>query len=261
MGKYYQAIRRESPDNLASRRVSPSAAYTRELHAPIPQPQETALVPRPVMPDMPGEIARSNALRSLSERVAPQAAVERSTRLLVSGCGPHEGTSTIATALAIDLSQRLSTRTLIVDANLRSPTLHRVFERPARKGSAVVLNGSLQIQSTPWPNLDLASCCFDGDDQERLDAMQELEGLIGSYPATIVDLGVVRLDARTLPLARAGDPIVLVVRYGVTRRSELSTSASALRAANRGVAGVIFNGAAKPPTHLGWRLFRNERTQ
>jgi len=53
----------------------------------------------------------------------------------------------------------------------------------------------------------------------------------------------VRLDARTLPLARVNDPIILVVRRGLTKRAELSTTSAALRAANRVVAGVIFNGA------------------
>lgn len=255
MGKYHQAIRLGSPDKTLLRRISGPSAQTRELHTTaIPAVTESgALIPRPVFPDMPGTIAQGQALRNLSERVAPQAAVDNSMRLLVSGCTPGEGTSTIAAALAIDLSQRLNTRTLLVDANLRNPTLHRVFEGPRRTGTALVLNGALQIQATSWPKLDLANCCFDGDDKERTDAMRELETLIGDYPATIVDLGVIRLDARTLPLARTNDPVILVVRSGLTSRAELSTTSAALRAANRGVAGVIFNGAdraAKP----GWRL-------
>ena len=255
MGKYYQAIRIGSPDKTLLRRIAASSAQTRELHSvSIPAlPESGALVPRPVFPDMPGAMAQAQALRNLSEGVAPQAAVENSMRLLVSGCTPGEGTSTIAAALAIDLSQRLNTRTLLVDANLRSPTLHRVFVGSSRASSALVLNGALQIQSTSWPKLDLANCCFDGDDKQRSDAMMELEDLIAAYPATIVDLGVVRLDARTLPLARANDPIILVVRSGHTKRAELSTTSAALRAANRGVAGVIFNGAAKA-AKPGWRV-------
>jgi Mrp family chromosome partitioning ATPase len=259
MGKYYQAIRLGAPDKATLRRASTTpAAPTRDLHVMVPQLSDSgALVPRPLLPDMPGTIAKVPALRNLSERVAPQAAVDNSMRLLVSGCAAGEGTSTIAAALAIDLSQRLNMRTLIVDANLRSPTLHRVFEGPGRTGSALVLNGALQIQATSWPRLDLANCCIDGDDAERIAAMQELEALIGAYPATIVDLGVVRLDARTLPLARVNDPIILVVRRGLTKRTELSTTSAALRAANRMVAGVIFNGAAQS-VKPRWRLSEYE---
>jgi protein-tyrosine kinase len=259
MGKYYQAIRLGAPDKATLRRAAAApTSPTRDLHAMVPQLSDSgALVPRPVFPDMPGTLAKVAALRNLSERVAPQAAVDNSMRLLVSGCTAGEGTSTIAAALAIDLSQRLNMRTLIVDANLRSPTLHRLFEGPGRASSALILKGALQIQTTPWPRLDIANCCIDGDDAERIAAMQELEALIGAYPATIVDLGVVRLDARTLPLARVNDPIILVVRRGLTKRTELSTTSAALRAANRGVAGVIFNGAAKS-AKPGWRLSEHE---
>jgi Mrp family chromosome partitioning ATPase len=255
MGKYYQAMRRGAPEVV--RRVPAPASLTRELYATVPALTESgALVPRPLPPDMPGAIAKVQALRNISERVAPQAAVDNSMRLLVSGCTSGEGTSTVAAALAIDLSQRLNTRTLVVDANTRNPSLHRVFAKRDNNGSVVRLSGALQIQATSWPKLDLASCCFDGDDRQRTNALDQLEGLIGAYPATIVDLGVVRLDARTLPLARANDPIVLIVRHGVTTRTELSTTAAALRAANRGVAGVIFNGAKPSPAKTGWRVQR-----
>jgi len=57
----------------------------------------------------------------------------------------------------------------------------------------------------------------------------------------VIDLGVARLDPRMVPLMRPADPILLVVRYGQTERKELATSAAALRAADRSVAGVIMN--------------------
>jgi Mrp family chromosome partitioning ATPase len=74
----------------------------------------------------------------------------------------------------------------------------------------------------------------------------EFETLLGAYPAVIIDLGVTRLDARMLPLARSEDPILMVVRQGHTERRELATTASALRAARRTVAGVILNDATDP---------------
>jgi Mrp family chromosome partitioning ATPase len=74
----------------------------------------------------------------------------------------------------------------------------------------------------------------------------QMEALLVSYPAVVVDLGVPRLDARMLPLANPADPILLVVREGQTERRELATSADALRAANRTLAGVVLNGATDP---------------
>ncbi len=50
--------------------------------------------------------------------------------MLVTGCRPGDGASTIAMGLALDLSQRLGLRTLLVDAHLRRPGLHKMFPLP-----------------------------------------------------------------------------------------------------------------------------------
>jgi Mrp family chromosome partitioning ATPase len=114
----------------------------------------------------------------------------------------------------------------------------------------------MQIRASGWPRLELASCSLDGVDDERQALMQRLEGVLSHYGAVVVDLGVVRLDTRMLPLARPSDPILLVARYGHTRRQELATTAAALRAANRAVAGVIFNAAVSPAANLLRKLSR-----
>ena len=90
-----------------------------------------------------------------------------------------------------------------------------------------------------------SACCLSSPDSQR-QLFDEFEALLGAYPAVIVDLGVTRLDARMLPLARSNDPILMVVRQGHTERREVATTASALRAARRSVAGVILNDATDP---------------
>jgi receptor protein-tyrosine kinase len=203
---------------------------------------------------MPVTVARAEALQRLAERLAPLAMVERSMRLVLSGCRPADGCSTLASAFALDLSQRLSVPTLLVDAHVRHPSLHRMFTIPDFKQPELVLDGALQIRSSGWPRLELATCCIDGADGERHELLGRLQKVLSHYPAVIVDLGVIRLDTRMLPLARPTDPILLVARYGHTRRQELATTAAALRAANRAVAGVMFNANASPIANLLGKL-------
>jgi Mrp family chromosome partitioning ATPase len=199
------------------------------------------LLPEPLPHDLPGALARQDAIRQLSERIAPTAAVEKSCRVAVTGCRPRDGASSIAAALALDLSQRLSMRTILVDANLQSPSLHGVMSPAERTVSQITLDGSLQLRTTGWPRLTLATCCMQGDDDQREAAIVELAGVLNTFPAAVIDLGVARLDPRMLPLMRPTDPILLVVRYGQTERKELATTAAALRVADRTVAGVIMN--------------------
>lgn len=251
MSKYYDLINRNA---AAVREPIPSprpraklVPKTREL---VERPSQDiaprtdaidTLLPEPLPRDLPGALARQDAIRQLSERIAPTAAVEKSCRIAVSGCRPRDGASSIAAALAMDLSQRLSMRTILVGANLQSPSLHGVMSPAERTVSQITLDGSLQLRTTGWPRLTLATCCMQGNDDQREAAIAELAGVLNTFPAAVIDLGVARLDPRMLPLMRPTDPILLVVRYGQTERKELATTAAALRVADRTVAGVIMN--------------------
>jgi Mrp family chromosome partitioning ATPase len=206
---------------------------------------ETSLISVPIVEHVPGIVARAGAIRDLSERLAPAAIAENPVRLAVAACRPSDGASTVAAAIAIDMSQRLGLRTMLVDAHLRHPTLHRLFLRNGHRPPALVLDGAIQVRATDWMRLELATCCLTGDDSPR-ELLGQFDALLCTYPATIIDLGVVRLDSRMLPLARPADPVVLIVRQGQTERRELATTAAALRGANRSLGGVILNDAADP---------------
>jgi receptor protein-tyrosine kinase len=260
VSSYYEAIRRISPeltDEPASEANGGSSIEPSEENQPAVRIRPAnAIVPLPTAEAAPVTVARAEALQRLAERLAPLAMVERSMRLFLSGCRPADGTSTIASAFALDLSQRLSVRTLLVDAHPRHPSLHRIFSLPEYKQPELVLDDAFQIRSSGWPRLEVASCCIDGSEEDRCELMQHLENVLSHYAAVVVDLGVIRLDTRMLTLARPTDPILLVARYGHTRRQELATSAAALRAANRAVAGVVFNGAASPTANMLRKLSR-----
>jgi Mrp family chromosome partitioning ATPase len=212
------------------------------------------LVPIPVPVEVTGQIAADASIRQLSERLAPAAAVDKSCRLAIAGCRQQDGASSVAAAIAIDLSQRLSIKTLLVDANLRNPGLHRVMASGERRNSQPLIDGGMHLRNTGWSRLSLVSCNFQNDDGERESTLKKLEALLGTFSAVVIDLGVTRLDARMLPLVRPTDPILLVVRSGQTERQELVTTTAALRAADRTVAGVILNGA----TSDGANFFRRE---
>ncbi len=207
--------------------------------------RSSALVRLPVSHSMPVSVARGIALQQICEEFSPLAVVDNNVRLLITGCRPGDGASTIAAALALDLSQRLSLRTLLIDANSRRPTLHKTFMRSYLDTPQLVLDGPMQIRSTGWAWLDLATCCFGSTENERREVLAHCDEVSRHYAAVVVDLGVVRLDARMLPLARETDPIFLIVRHGHTRRQELATTTAALRAARRSIAGAILNGVTR----------------
>jgi|SRR5579875_2605072 Mrp family chromosome partitioning ATPase len=210
-----------------------------------------ALAPIPVLGQArtPFEAARTRSLQVLNERVAPLAGVGQSVRLLVTGCRPGDGASTVAVGLALDLSQRLGLRTLLVDAHLRKPALHKMFPPLPGSNAPLLLGDQFVVRPSAMPRLELASCLPMTAALKPGDA-QAYEALLDGFLLTVVDLGVVRLDGRLLALARPADPIIVVARYGATERDELATTAAALKAASRTVAGVILNGVPELPAPL-----------
>jgi Mrp family chromosome partitioning ATPase len=211
-----------------------------------------ALAPIPLLEraQAPFQAARAHSLQALNERLAPLAGVGQSVRLLVTGCRPGDGASTVAMGLALDLSQRLGLRTLLVDAHLRKPELHKMFPPPAAKSPPLLLGDQFVVCPSSVPRLELASCLPMRAEAMRPGDAQGYEALLGTFLFAVVDLGVLRLDGRLLSLARPSDPIVIVTRYGSTQRDELATTVAALKAASRTVAGVIMNAVPELPSAL-----------
>lgn len=209
------------------------------------------------------QAARARSLQAINERLAPLAGVGQSVRLLVTGCRPGDGASTVAMGLALDLSQRMGLRTLLVDAHLRKPELHKILTPSGAKSPSLLLGDHFVVRPSSLPRLDLASCLPLTAEAMRPGDVQGYEALLDSFLLTVVDLGVVRLDGRLLGLARPTDPIVVVTRYGSTERDELATTAAALKAASRSVAGVIMNAVPElTPALRRWaRVFRGGRNE
>ncbi len=71
--------------------------------------------------------------------------------VLVAAAEPDSGRTTVAANLAISLA-RDGARVLIVDADLRNPTLHEHFELENRAGLAEILSGAATMESVVQPS-------------------------------------------------------------------------------------------------------------
>jgi Mrp family chromosome partitioning ATPase len=242
MGKYYQALQRLRTDQEPPRVAVAEPVKTFTFTA-TDAPNARAVAPVAQPWSLPNGVG-GDALRSITERLAPLAAVENSMRLIIGGCSHGAGASTVAAALALDLSERLYMRTLLIDAHLQRPMLEQMFAGMSPRPVALIIDGAVQVRQTCWPRLYVATSCPFDEESDIARMHQDFEKLSARYQATIVDIGVPRLDPRMLMLARANDPILLVVRYGQTERCHLETTTAALQSAGRSIAGVVFN--AKP---------------
>lgn len=230
-----------------------SIGLTLPLFGVVPRIRRTALTHRGGHLWTPGapESVEADAYRNLrasllgaTDRIGPI------TTLLVTSAKAGEGKSTTALNLAATCA-RAGERTLLMDVDLRRPSLNGVFEHEGPEvGLVDVLSGSLPWQSTlvrtGLANLDFIPT---GDTREipieilgTLELRQLLIAVSGHYDRVILDGPAILGMADCRMLGRVVDAALLVVRSGSHGLSPLLRAKSMLEQSRVTIAGVVFNG-------------------
>jgi len=175
----------------------------------------------------------TEAFRGLRTSVLLSAAGQPPRSLLVSSAEPGEGKTTISANLAISLAQ-LGQRVLLIDGDLRRPSLHRAFQIRDSLGVVSHLTGQQDwrnaVEKTSLPELDLlVSGPVPPNPAELLssDRMQKLiQEALEEYKFVVVDSPPLLNVADSRILATLVEGVVLVVKGGHTPR-ELARRAQA----------------------------------
>jgi succinoglycan biosynthesis transport protein ExoP len=168
--------------------------------------------------------------------------------MALTSAGPSEGKSTLAAHLAIANADR-GKKTLLVDADLRRPSLHSKFGFTPREGLSNVLTGDLPWQAVILPiegkpNLSLLPA---GPGSHRAADLigPRLSSLLDEFAK---DFDLVILDsppllgfAECLQLATAADGVLIVSLAGETKRKAVAAVISALKRLRANIIGVILN--------------------
>ena len=180
--------------------------------------------------------------------------------VLISSSNQGEGKSTTAVNIAITFSQ-LGEKVLLVDADLRIPTVHKKLRVSNAEGLSSVLVGLSSFDEAVHNignDLDvLPAGPTPPNPSELLSSprMQEfLEGVENIYDRIIIDTPPVGVVSDAVALAPKTAGVVLVVRGGKTKHDQVEKSIAALEFANAKILGVIINGGAKKQyTYKGGR--------
>lgn len=161
-----------------------------------------------------------------------------------------EGKSTIAMNLARAFAELGEGRVVLVDSDLRRPSLPALVGCSGAIGVTDYLRGDVGIsdivQTSSVTGLDfVASGSVPPNPAELLGSEKLgslLEELGGMYDRVIIDSAPVLPVADTAELARSAGSVLLVVRLGRTKRGELARSVDTLSIAGAKIIGVVVNG-------------------
>jgi protein-tyrosine kinase len=175
-----------------------------------------------------------------------EAQLERGLKVvMVSSALPQEGKTLTAVNLALTLSQSCRRRVLLIDADLRHPTVHDVFgvSKAPGLGDSLAGEGHLPplVQLSPWLSLLPAGDC-EGDPMRTLTS-DHMRALVKEarerFDWVIVDTAAIELlpDARLL--ASMADGTLLVAWAGKTGYDVVQRAAGAL--GRDRILGVVLN--------------------
>ena len=178
--------------------------------------------------------------------------------LLVTSPQSGEGKSITASNLAISLAQS-GRKVLLVDADLRHPSLHHIHGLHRRTGLTHVLADRLPLRRAVQPtlieNLELLAAGPDAPNPAELLATQRLVTFVEetrqAYEIVVIDSSPLLAVADSSLIAAVSDGIVLVVRASVTRRIEAEQTLELLGIVGTTVLGVVINGVK--PGRLRYR--------
>lgn len=205
-----------------------------------------ALLPSSNAPEL--ATGYEESIRTLRNSILLTDFDRRLRSLLVTSASPGEGKSTIAAHLAMSHAEQ-GHRTLLIDGDLRRPSVHKRFHIVPKGGLTNVLLGEIAwrdalVRPDGTVNLDVLPA---GPPSRRagdligksMDAL--LEDVFSEYDLVILDAPPLLGFAEPLQMATSVDGVVVVTRAGSTNRKQVASVLGTLNRLRANVVGLVLN--------------------
>jgi protein-tyrosine kinase len=168
--------------------------------------------------------------------------------VIVTSASRRDGKSLVAINLALTLSESYRRRVLLVDADLRRPSLHKVFGAPHARGLSDALEAGADVPTPLVQITDTLTLLAAGEpQQDPLGGLSSarMHGIIADAVArfdwVIVDTPPVGVLADGRLVCEMVDGAILIVMAGVTRFPDLEAAIDTI--GRERVLGIVLNGA------------------
>lgn len=191
----------------------------------------------------------AEAIRNLCTSIKLSHAQKAVRVLLITSALPGEGKTTIATKIARILAE--SNTTCLIDADLRNPSVARMFGFKSQTGLTQVLSGSSSLDtvmrgSRGIKNLTMVPGGAPSSNPGELISSEKMRELIRSlseqFQNVVIDSPPILPFAEARVMSRFVDGVLLVGRSGVTAGEDLRAALELLAELRAPFLGVVLNG-------------------
>ena len=196
------------------------------------------------------------AVRTLRNSILLTDFDRRLRSILMTSASPSEGKTTVAVHLALAHAEQ-GLKTLLIDGELRRPSVHKVFELPNTVGLSKVLVYDFPWQDAllkPREHLNLSVMPAGSATRRAADLVgrglsQLLDEVSQEFDLVILDAPPLLGFPEPLQMAAAVDGVIVVTRAGQTNRSAVASVLSTLTRLRANVVGLVLNEVHKELSH------------
>ncbi len=208
---------------------------------------ESLLIQDPLMP-AEQFTERFKSYRILAEQLHYLVRHKNIQSILVSSVAMDEGTGVLIANLGLLLSKRLHQSILLIDADLRNPSLHKLFNVPKAPGFCDILEGKAKAEEATLSlgeNLSLIPCGESSLDPgillETASSENVIRNLYKKYSIVIMAGTDLREYADSAVLSPCVDGVIVTVNESGVRRQVVRTALGPLAEKKANLIGVVMN--------------------
>jgi capsular exopolysaccharide synthesis family protein len=227
-------------------------AYLGEApYAVLPRDKDQGVMKEVLAPGILSTTAYTEAVRALRTSIMRESVTRPPQVILVTSSVPGEGKSKLSSNLAVLLAQQ-NKRVLLVDGDLRTPTLHQRFNLPTSAGLTSVLGSDTDhIGTARLPaasvmrGLDVMTAGPMSRYPSELLASERMARLVDQwrhdYDFVVIDGAPVLPVTDSVILSTHADLALVVARHRVTERQSLERTYSILQAQGARKIALVLN--------------------
>ena len=168
--------------------------------------------------------------------------------ILVTSTQQNEGKSTVASNLAISFSKLPNKKILLIDADLRNPSIHRVFSIGNSDGMMSILKGDKDLKSTVYnlnENLDILMTGVIPPNPDEIlvtDKMKEfIQQIKEKYDYIFIDSPPIGIVSDASLLSQLSDGVIFVVCSGEVETDFAKLAKDKLMNVDAKILGAVLN--------------------